>query len=130
MIHQKLIMHFSKLSKSNRKFPLFCNAKWWYHDIFENCSCNQKCKYDIYTKKQWTLHTMASINAFKYGNNTICHVLKLINPIYKHFNSCSCPYKCCKLDLKYIDNKTDTVRTINLNSQYVNVPHSGTSQQI
>ena len=62
MLPKTFIVHFSKLSKSNRKIPYFCNVKWWYHDVLEKCDCKQICKYDTYTQKQWIDHTRKNEN--------------------------------------------------------------------
>jgi len=45
----------------------------------------------------------------------ICYVLFKNNPAkFKHYITCNCPHHICKLDFKYIDTKTNTVKFINL----------------
>ena len=65
MLPREIIIHFSKLSKSNRKIKNFCNSKWWYNDIFSNCKCKQICKYDLYSKTKWKNHMNKSVFQIK-----------------------------------------------------------------
>ena len=69
MLPKYIIVHFQKLALSNRKIPKFCNAKWWYDDIFKECKCKHKCKYDTLTTNELQHYSLKSLNNLRYNYN-------------------------------------------------------------
>ena len=57
MINRVNISRWNRIFNLDSTDSLYCKAKLWYIDVFENCNCKNKCQYTNYTKEDWVKYS-------------------------------------------------------------------------